>query len=403
MTGCTGSPLLVPVAVYDSAANVDLTITRIGFGAVSGLTGNQGAVGGGIEAVYNPALTGPFASLLANLFLLDATDYPLALDQLTGAQTGGYLQSLRNGSQQLNTAVADQSDCLTSPEGFEGCRNPETGLRLWMAGGLNSANLDGDANAPGSDASQQFAIVGLDHVADSIRVGGYVGYRDLEVDFDRQNGRIEADGWLLGLRASYDTGDYYLRGVGNFTQLSGSSIRSIGILSTTGIAAGTPDTDTLSLYAEAGARIPVQGTWLTPFIALDYADTDLGAFTETGVPGANLAYADQSVSQTSFLAGLKWTGRLGAIIPEARIAYRSDLGDSEFDVVSRFADAPAGSDFTVRSPSVERGSVLAGFSLTGAFSDRMTGKIGYAGRYGTGIDDQAVYGSVTFRFGGGAL
>jgi uncharacterized protein with beta-barrel porin domain len=398
----TGSPLLVPVAVYDSGANVDLTITRIGFGAVSGLTGNQAAVGGGIEAVYNPALTGPFAGMLANLFLLDATDYPLALDQLTGAQTAGYLQSLRNGSQQLNTAIADQSDCLNSPEGIDGCRNPEAGFRLWTVGGLNSANLDGDANAPGSDAKQQFAIVGLDHVMNNTRVGGYVGYRDLEVDFDRQNGRIEADGWLLGLRASYDNGAYYLRGIGNFTQLSGASIRSIGILSTVGTAAGTPDTDTLSLYAEAGARIPVQGTWLTPFVALDYADTELGAFTETGVPGANLAYADQSASQTSFLAGLKWTGRMGSIIPEARIAYRSDLGDSEFDVMARFADAPAGSDFTVQSPTVERGSFLAGLSLTGAFSDRVTGRIGYSGRFGDGIDDQAVYGSVTIRFGAGA-
>ncbi|MFT4912599.1 MAG: hypothetical protein ACI9YM_001178 [Brevundimonas sp.] len=398
----TGSPLLVPVAVYDSGANVDLTITRIGFGAVSGLTGNQGAVGGGIEAVYSPTLTGPFASLLSNLFLLDATDYPLALDQLTGAQTAGYLQSLRNSSQQLNTAIADQSDCLSSPEGIESCRNPETGFRLWMAGGLTSANLDGDANAPGSDAKQQFAIVGLDHVMDKVRVGGYVGYRDLEVDFDRQNGRINADGWLIGLRAAYDTGDYYLRGVGSFTKLSGSSIRSIGILSTAGTAAGTPDTGTLSLYAEAGARFPVQGTWLTPFIALDHAGSELSAFTETGVPGANLAYSDQSVSQTSLLAGLKWTGRMGSFIPEARIAYRSDLGDSAFDVTARFADAPAGSAFTVQSPVVDRGSFLAGLSLTGAFSDRVSGRIGYTGRFGSGIDDQAVYGSVTIRFGAGA-
>jgi uncharacterized protein with beta-barrel porin domain len=398
----TGSPLLAPVAVYDSGANVDLTVTRIGFGAVAGLTGNQGAVGGGIEAVYNPALTGPFADMLANLFLLDATDYPLALDQLTGAQTAGYLQSLRNGSQQLNTVIADQSDCLSSPDGIEGCRKPDTGLRLWMAGGQNSANVDGDANAPGSDAKQPFAVVGLDYVKGSATVGGYVGYRDLEVDFDRQNGRIEADGWLLGLRASYDTGDYYVRGVGSYAQLSGSSVRSISILSTAGTAAGKPDTGTLALYAEAGARFQVRGTWLTPFIALDYADTQLDGFTETGVPGANLAYSGQSVSQASLLAGLKWTGRMGPIIPEARIAYRSDLGDSAFDVTARFADAPAGSTFTVQSPSADRGSFLAGLSLTGAFTDRVTGKIGYAGRFGDGVDDQAVYGGMTIKFGGGA-
>ena len=134
-------------------------------------------------------------------------------------------------------------------------------------------------------------------------------------------------------------------------------------------------------------------------MALDYADTELDGFTEAGVAGANRACSGQSVSQASLLAGLKWTGRMGPIIPEARIAYRSDLGDSAFDVTARFADAPAGSAFTVKSPAVDRGSFLAGLSLTGAFSDRVTGKIGYAGRFGDGIDDQAVYGSVVIKFG----
>jgi uncharacterized protein with beta-barrel porin domain len=398
----TGTPLLTPVAVYDSGANVDLTITRVGFGAVPGLTGNQGAVGGGIEAVYDPALTGPFAGLLANLFLLDATDYPVALEQLTGAQAAGYLQSLRNSSQQLNIVVADQGDCLTGPDGIEGCRKPETGPRLWMVAGQSSANLDGDVNAPGSDAKQPFAVVGLDYVMGSAAVGGYLGYRDVKVDFDRQDGRVEADGWMLGLRASYDIGDYYVRGVGSYSQLSGSSVRSINILSTSGTAAGKPDTTTVSLYAEAGARFGVGQTWLTPFVALDYADTELDAFTESGVPGANLAYSGQSVSQASFLAGVKWTGRLGPVIPEARIAYRNDLGDEAFDATARFADAPAGSAFTVQSPAADRGSLLAGVSLAGAFTDRVSGKIGYAGRFGDGVDDQAVYGSITIKFGGGA-
>ena len=39
------------------------------------------------------ALAAPFAGLLANLFLLDATDYPLALEQLTGADEPEKLKS----------------------------------------------------------------------------------------------------------------------------------------------------------------------------------------------------------------------------------------------------------------------------------------------------------------------
>lgn len=397
----TGTPLLVPVAVYDSGANVDLTITRVGFGATAGLTGNQRAVGNGIEAVYDPAATGPFAAMQANLFLLDATDYPLALEQLTGAQTAGYLQSLRNLSQQLNGMIAAQSDCLTRGGAIEACREPDAGFRLWALGGQGNANVDADANAPGSDAQQSFALVGVDYLTGHATFGGYLGYRDLEVDFDRQRGRVEADGWVLGARASYDTGDFYVRGNVSYTTLNGSSVRTIGILSTAGVAAGKPDTKSIALYGEAGRRFAVRGTWLTPFVALDYADIELDSFTESGVPGANLAYDSQSNSQASLLAGVKWTGQMGPLVPEAYVAYRADLGDSTFDVTSRFADAPAGSDFTVRSPDADEGSFLAGLSLGGGFSDRVKGRIGYAGRFGDGVDDQAFYGSVTITFGGG--
>ncbi|MFA7264026.1 MAG: autotransporter outer membrane beta-barrel domain-containing protein [Caulobacter sp.] len=396
----TGSPLLALTAIYDNAANVDLMVARVGFGAVPGLTFNQSAVGDGIETVYDPALTGPFAGLLANLFLLDAASYPVALEQLTGAQTAGYLQAVRDSSQQLNNVIADQSSCVMSEAGFDACRNPTTGLRMWAAAGQNSASIDSDDNAPGYDNKHGFGLLGLDYVFGQTMVGGYAGFRNMEVEFDRQSGRIEADGWLLGLRAAYDRGDFYVRGHGSYAKLDGDSVRSISILSTTGIATGKPDTETFALYGEAGARFTVGETWLSPFVALDYASADLGAFTETGMPGANLAYSSQSDSQAALLAGFRWTGRLGPLVPEARVAYRHDLGDRAFDVTARFADAPAGSDFTVRSPATDRGSVLAGLSLSGAFSDRVSGRLGYAGRFGGGQDDQAVYGSLTITFGG---
>ena len=398
----TGSPLLAVNAVYDNAANVDLTVTRVAFGAVPNLTFNQGAVGDGIEQVYDPAQTGPFGDLLANLFVLDSTDYPLALEQLTGAQTAGYLQAVRDSSQQLNNVIADQSSCVMSETGLDACRNPSSGLRMWGVGGQQNASVDADGNAPGNETKHVFGLVGLDYVSGQTMVGGFIGYRDMEVDSDSQGGRVEADGWLVGVRAAYDRGDFYVRGNGSYAKLGGDSVRAIDILTTSGVAAGKPDTTVFSLYGEAGARFTVGKTWLSPFVAFDYANVEMDAFTESGVPGANLAYASQSDSQTALLAGVRWTGRLGPIVPEARLAYRHDLGDRGFDVTARFADAPAGSDFTVRSPAVDRGSVLAGLSLSGAFSDRVTGRFGYAGRFGGEVDDQAVYGSLTITFGGPA-
>lgn len=396
----TGSPLLAVTATKDAFANIDITVQRVSFGAVPGLTFNQGAVGDGIEQVYDPSQTGPFGDLLANLFLLDAADYPLALEQLTGAQTAGYLQAVRNGDQTLNSVITEQGSCLFSEGGFDACRSPGDGLRMWATAGQQSASVDSDGNAPGHEAEHGFGVIGLDYVSSQAMFGGYVGYRTMDVDFDRQDGRIESDGWLLGARAGYDRGDFYVRGNASYANLDGDSERSISILTTAGVAAGKPEVKTLSLYGEAGARFMVGKTWLSPFVAVDYDNVELNGFTETGVPGANLEYGNQSDSHASMVAGVRWSGRLGPVVPEARLAYRYDLGDRSFEARARFDDAPAGSDFTVRSPAVDRGAFQAGLSLSGAFSDRITGRLGYAGRFGDGIDDQAVYGSLVITFGG---
>jgi trimeric autotransporter adhesin len=84
------------------------------------------------------------------------------------------------------------------------------------------------------------------------------------------------------------------------------------------------DFSVTSVYTEAGERLAMGKTWVTPFVGLDITDVKMMSFSETGVGGANLAFASQSQDQTSFLAGMNWAGRMGILVPEARIAYRHD-------------------------------------------------------------------------------
>lgn len=141
-------------------------------------------------------------------------------------------------------------------------------------------------------------------------------------------------------------------------------------------------------------------TWLTPFVGVEYSNIKLTGFTEAGVAGANLQFAGQSQNQTSVLAGLKWAGKLGSVIPEARIAYRHDSNDRFFNTTQRFADAPGAALFTINSPEAKKDSVMAGFSLAAILSEKVTGRIGYQGRFASGLRDNAIYGSIVVRFGG---
>jgi trimeric autotransporter adhesin len=399
----TGTPLLQFSAIYDDAENVDLNMTRIGFGDVPGLTINQSNTGGGIENVYAPTLTGPFAGMLGNLFLVTADDYPDALDQLSGDQYAGYLQGLRNHSMQLNSLISDQIDCAISIQGPQKCRERDGDVRVWLLGSYNDVSVDTDINAPGYDSKNWSALLGIDYTVGNFTFGAFGGYRDTKMTFDRNNGHIKADGWQAGLFGAYDVGSFYIRGIGSYSDLSGESRRDIAILSTQGTAHGEPDVKITSLYGEAGARLNLgSSSWLTPFAALDYTKVKLKAFTETGVPGANLGYNNQSEDQTSLLAGLKWAGNFGGIVPEAKVAWRYDLNSALFGVDAFFDDAPAGSDFRVFAPDTPRNTVVAGLSLAALMGEQFTGRVGYQyrGRFNSDLNDHAFYGSLTYRFGG---
>lgn len=395
----TPSPLLQVAAVYDANANVDLTITRVAFDSVPGLTVNQAATGGGIENVYNPNLTGSFGGLVATLFTLDADAYPDALDQLSGDQYAGYLQGLRNYSLQTNGMLSDQLDCAISIDGPQKCRARDGEVRLWALGNYNDASVDTDINAPGYSGQNWSILLGVDYTTGNFTFGAFGGYRDTTMDFTRNAGRIEADGWQFGGVAAYDTGAFYARAIGSYSGLSGDSTRNMAIGSYAGTLTGEPDANVTSIYGELGARFNVGKTWATPFVALDYTNVALQSFTESGVPGANLGFDDQSQNQTSLLVGLKWAGNFGGIIPEAKVAWRYDLNNELFSVDPYFADAPAGSTYRVYAPQTDTSSVVVGVSLAAVLGKQATGRIGYQGRYNGQVNDNAFYGSLTIAFG----
>ena len=96
-------------------------MTRTAFGAVPGLTQNQSAAGGGIEAVYSklpgpgvdPSTTNAFDQLVSKLFTIDnAADYATVLDQLAGAQYAQQLQSVIWSTRELNQTITDRMECL---------------------------------------------------------------------------------------------------------------------------------------------------------------------------------------------------------------------------------------------------------------------------------------------------
>ena len=400
VTTNTGSVLLNPVAVYDANANVDITLTRVAFDAVAGLTPNQAAVGGALQAVYSPTQGGDYGKMLANLFLInDAAVYGDAMNQLSGAQYAGHMQAIRNNALQVSTLVSDQIDCAVTKGEVAACRDNDGGLRLWALGGIHDARVQSDGNGIGHRSDGSHALLGVDYTVSNFTIGAFGGYREVSSDFDLYGGEVNSDGYQIGLIAGYDSGDFYIRANGSYSKLDGDATRTVGVLTTAGTITAQPDFSATSFYAEAGGRFELGESWITPFVGLEYTKVKMKGFTEAGVAGANLDFDSQSESDTAFLAGVKWAGKLGIVVPEAKIAYRAD-DNALFATSQRFADAPGTALFTSRSPQSDKDTVMAGLSLAALFSEKVTGRIGYQGRFGSDLRDNAFYGTLVISFGG---
>jgi outer membrane autotransporter protein len=378
--------------------NVDLGVTRTAFNALGGLTANQLAVSTGIENSYDVNLTGEYADLLAELFLLNDGDIRDAYDQLSGVEYPNYLHAVRNNSFALNSVVSDQIDCPTTLGSVAACATPTYRGRVWVSGAYNTSNLDSNANAIGYDADNWSVMVGGDYNFGLASLGAFAGYRNVKVDYPDAivGSGIDSDGFQLGLYGGVDTGRFYARLIGSYSSLNGDSERRISIGSLDLTAKGTPDLDVWSFYGEAGARFDLGTSWVTPYVALDYTSLHLKDFTESGGMGANLQFDAQTASQTSGLIGLKWAGNLGGITPEAKIAYRHDF-ENDLGVETRFAGISS-STFS-KIEDYDEDSIVAGLNFTGHLGTNFTGRLGYQGRFNSEVSDHTIYGTLTYLFG----
>jgi uncharacterized protein with beta-barrel porin domain len=80
------SSVFLPAEATYNATSVDLTLNRIPFGAVPGLSTNQSAVGNVLESAYSTSLTGQQAAFFSNLIVSPTTNI---LTELSGESNTG--------------------------------------------------------------------------------------------------------------------------------------------------------------------------------------------------------------------------------------------------------------------------------------------------------------------------
>jgi outer membrane autotransporter protein len=262
----------------------------------------------------------------------------------------------------------------TGPEGKSGPSvmqsTPENRWGVFVTGLGEFTNVGDTSNAHGYDLTTGGLTLGVDYrVSPNFAIGLTGGYAHTNAELV-DNGNLEVDGGKIGLYATAFGGGFYVDGavIGGFNDYDTDRTALLGT------ARGSTDGAEFTALVASGYDWKIGGLSIGPVANFQYTYVDFDGFTESGSL-APLKFNSQNADSIRTSVGLKtsYDWKVGSVVvrPEFRGAWQHEFGDSEYSIVSRFANG-AGSSFTVNGPKIGRDSLLIGAGAAVLLSDRIS-------------------------------
>lgn len=358
-----GLPAGTRIIPLYSATSVDLFVSPASYGSYGGITQNQAAVGGAIDALI---LTGATVSrpLVSAIVPLGATAISPALSSLSG-------QSIAN----LPLAAVEASHAFTDQIGVRRSQFAQAsdGLQFWGWVFGNTAKTSSDGNNPGFLSRLAGGILGVDFAsASGLRAGIAGGFGGGNVRAADGNGRAELRsyyaGGYLGIQKTSLSVNAQL-GV-NFNNFGNNRTVSVGALSRS--ANADIDGKTTSAALDIGYRIKTGSFTIEPIGFARYDTVKVSDFIEEGADVFALTVNNRRYSRLSTGVGARLRAEIatanGAVIqPEAHASWRHELKDPRYALTMSLA----GQSFAVQSGAPGRDAALLGASIGAQLSAKL--------------------------------
>lgn len=426
------SPFLAPTLVT-VGNSLNLLLTRISFGSVSGMTPNQRAIGNALEGAYSTGLGGNAATFYGNL--LAATSVT-ALDQLsgestsaaqgaafgTGAQFNGAMFNQALGQGSANSLVFNPAPLQYAPapkprghEAFAALKAPPpaaapTGRwRVWSAGFGGTRTIDGEASAGTATQSTRGygGVLGVDYQAGpDLMIGFAAGGSETNFSVESLATTGRLTGGHVGAYAMKTWGVTYAAAAisyGHFTNSTTRTIVGIGPMET---ATGSFASDQIGGRLELGWSQIYGRFVVTPFVAIEPATLRQSGYTEAstmsdGTPGIlGLSFASRTTTSLPTFVGAQAETRYafagGEILsPYARASWVHEFLPTR-QVTATFVTIP-GTTFTADGARAARDAARLD---TGATLTLRPGRMLFANFAGEWSDRSRSYGgSAGFKLG----
>ncbi len=247
---------------------------------------------------------------------------------------------------------------------------PQNRWGVFVTGIGEFTDVDSTFNASGYDLATGGFTMGIDYrIGSHFAIGLTGGYAYTHADLVN-NSSIAVNGGKLGLYGTAFGSGIYLdtAGIGG---LNGYDTRRTAL---EGTASGDTVGGDLNVLVAAGYDWKKGGLSIGPTASFQYTLVGFGDYTESGSL-APLAFPDQHAESFRTAFGMKasYDWNIGPIhlIPEVRLAWQHEFGDTDYSLVSSFASG-AGNSFTVNGPEIGRDSLLlsAGFAIR--WNDRIS-------------------------------
>jgi uncharacterized protein with beta-barrel porin domain len=385
----SNTPLLTP-SVTDRSGHYTITLTRLAFGNVAGLTSAERSFGTYLEGLYDK---GQDLSSIDPLFAMNASQYIAYLKSGSAPASTVTRNQATQSTQSFATAIENRLQSAGAFDGsgftlglgetdapdettagrasFASSGGNETHWGVWShAYGLSSDGMVGMGGAGFAQATG--GIIGYDaKLSPRLVVGVAADYVRSAWDFDQGIGNDRQGQYQLAAYSRYTAGAWHLSGVAGFgyADYNGAGGGSgPGFLGTDGPLDGSD----MMAHAELGYDVRQPGVTVTPLAGLGYTGWRLNAVGESGFGAANLeTNATDSWSLASSLGARVATQfeLAGAhIASDLQVAWQHTLAGEAGLVTEQFAGAASGASFAEPGAPLARDSAVIGLGLTGALS-----------------------------------
>jgi outer membrane lipase/esterase len=300
-------------------------------------------------------------------------------------------------TQTTDTQVSAEADRL------EKARLETEGKAPW-GGFLNGSGGWGTVDARGE--AEEYDVwgggvqAGIDtRLSDALVVGFGFGWNRQNTEFDSAaalngsgnqigGGEIESDAYTPSLYASFFTGPFHVDGILTYTYLDYEFERPVVLLDIgTDIfanAKGDTDAHQIGTSVNLGYDFQFGGAAVGPLAGLDYRQTWIDGYRETGVPGFPLKYDDQDiVSLVSSLGGQASyaisTG-IGVIVPHLRLTWEHEYENDARNIDARlYLNTNTGPTDTLvsRTDSPDRDYARLGAGVAAQFAQGISAFLDY--------------------------